>query len=277
MFKKILVPVDGSEGGFEALKMAIELQKMCDAELLILSVYREHRSWNSSVSLVNQDLTSSTDEALESFARHLGLVDVESLGAQLDAVARHADAAFDQIDFELLWRPEDDDVAALDVAPGQDVGERSRLFAEDESVDDQMVTDEERVDHRLARNVEGLEDESVGEAKKDPGDHEGLEILAKGRAGTFNAGFGAGRLRHDGFPEGRLASVTTAVTSGKDERAGGPPIGDGWARWSAAHRAQKPLHPATAARPEGRGEQKLEVPRRFAAGSLVEPSPEAFE
>lgn len=71
MFKKILVPVDGSEGGFEALKMAIELQKMCDAELLILSVYREHRLWNSSVSLVNQDLTSSTDEALESFAREV--------------------------------------------------------------------------------------------------------------------------------------------------------------------------------------------------------------
>jgi nucleotide-binding universal stress UspA family protein len=71
MFNKILVPVDGSEGGFEALKKAIELAKMCDAELLILSVYREHRLWKASVSLVNQELTSSTDEALEAFAKEV--------------------------------------------------------------------------------------------------------------------------------------------------------------------------------------------------------------
>ena len=72
MFNKILVPVDGSEGGFEALKKAIELAKLCDAELLILSVYREHRLWKASVSLVNQELTSSTDEALEALRAQIG-------------------------------------------------------------------------------------------------------------------------------------------------------------------------------------------------------------
>jgi nucleotide-binding universal stress UspA family protein len=71
MFNTILVPVDGSEAGFEALKKAIELQKLCDAELLILSVYREHNLWKASVSLVNQELTGSTDEALESFAKEV--------------------------------------------------------------------------------------------------------------------------------------------------------------------------------------------------------------
>ena len=71
MFNTILVPVDGSETGFEALKKAIELQKLCDAELLILSVYREHNLWKASVSLVNQELTGSTDEALESFAKEV--------------------------------------------------------------------------------------------------------------------------------------------------------------------------------------------------------------
>jgi nucleotide-binding universal stress UspA family protein len=71
MFKTILVPVDGSEKGFEALKKAIELQTLCAAELLILSVYREHNLWKASVSLVNQELTGSTDEALESFAREV--------------------------------------------------------------------------------------------------------------------------------------------------------------------------------------------------------------
>jgi len=69
MFNKILVPVDGSENGFEALKKAIELAKLCDAELLILSVFHEHKLWKASVSLVNQELTGSTDEALEAFAR----------------------------------------------------------------------------------------------------------------------------------------------------------------------------------------------------------------
>ncbi|MDH3446863.1 MAG: universal stress protein [Gammaproteobacteria bacterium] len=71
MFKKILVPVDGSQGGQQALDKAIELQKLCDAELLILSVYREHNLWKASVSMVNQELTASTDEALEAYAREV--------------------------------------------------------------------------------------------------------------------------------------------------------------------------------------------------------------
>ena len=71
MFNKILVPVDGSEAAQAALDKAIELQKLCDAELLILSVYVKHDMWKASISWVNQELTASTDEALESFAREV--------------------------------------------------------------------------------------------------------------------------------------------------------------------------------------------------------------
>lgn len=71
MFNKILVAVDGSKVAHEALEKAIELQKLCGAELLILSVYREHNLWKSSVSWVQQETTSSTDEALEQYAREV--------------------------------------------------------------------------------------------------------------------------------------------------------------------------------------------------------------
>lgn len=71
MFKRILVPMDGSENAVEALDKAIDLQRLCDADLFILSVYREHKLWNASVSVVNQKLTGSTDEALEQFAREV--------------------------------------------------------------------------------------------------------------------------------------------------------------------------------------------------------------
>jgi len=71
MFKKILVPVDGSEAAQAALDKAIELQQLCDAELLVLSVYREHNLWKASVTMVNPELTASTDPALESFAKEV--------------------------------------------------------------------------------------------------------------------------------------------------------------------------------------------------------------
>ena len=64
MFERILVAVDGSDSGMEALEMAIQLQKSFKSELLILSVYRAHNMWKASVSMVNPELTGSTDDAL---------------------------------------------------------------------------------------------------------------------------------------------------------------------------------------------------------------------
>ncbi|MCB1858832.1 MAG: universal stress protein [Gammaproteobacteria bacterium] len=71
MFEKILVPVDGSENSLVALNLAIKLEKACDSELFILSVYREHRLWKASVSMVNPELTASTDDALEAYAKEV--------------------------------------------------------------------------------------------------------------------------------------------------------------------------------------------------------------
>ena len=71
MFKKIVVAVDGSPGGKKALQVAIDLQKIHDAELLILAVYRTHNMWKASMTLINPELTESTDQALEEYAKEV--------------------------------------------------------------------------------------------------------------------------------------------------------------------------------------------------------------
>ena len=71
MYEKIVVAVDGSEGGKRALQTAIDLQKVHHGELLILAVYRTHNSWKASMTLVNPELTESTDQALEGYAKNV--------------------------------------------------------------------------------------------------------------------------------------------------------------------------------------------------------------
>ena len=69
MFEKIVVAVDGSKSGQNALQTAINLQKVHHSELLILAVYRTHNMWKASVTMVNHELTESTDKALEEYAK----------------------------------------------------------------------------------------------------------------------------------------------------------------------------------------------------------------
>lgn len=71
MFNKILVAVDGSNGAQKALEKAVELQKVCGSELLILSVYREHNLWKASVTFVYPEKTASTDNAMEQYAKEV--------------------------------------------------------------------------------------------------------------------------------------------------------------------------------------------------------------
>ncbi|WP_320822873.1 universal stress protein [Reinekea sp.] len=71
MFERILVAVDGSEYGQKALKTAVEMQKVFQSELLILTVYHEHRVWAASVSMVNPALTGSTDNVLQQYAKEI--------------------------------------------------------------------------------------------------------------------------------------------------------------------------------------------------------------
>lgn len=69
MFEKILVAVDGSDSGQIALETAVEMQKAFQSELLILTVYNEHNMWKASVSMVNPELTGSTDAVLQQYAK----------------------------------------------------------------------------------------------------------------------------------------------------------------------------------------------------------------
>ncbi len=66
MFKKILVPVDGSDKSIEALKLAVDLQNIHNSELLILTVYRHHSLLEASMSMVRGD---SNPEVMDNIMR----------------------------------------------------------------------------------------------------------------------------------------------------------------------------------------------------------------
>ncbi|SEG78543.1 universal stress protein [Marinobacterium lutimaris] len=71
MFKRILLPVDGSDGAFEALKVAVEMQKIHDAELMILSVYRHHSLREASMSMVRPREPEHMDDLMQSYSREV--------------------------------------------------------------------------------------------------------------------------------------------------------------------------------------------------------------
>ncbi|MCG8491243.1 MAG: universal stress protein [Sneathiellales bacterium] len=71
MFKKILVPVDGSEQSMTALKMAINLQDAHDFELLILTVFRHHSLLEASMSMVRAEEPEIMDDVLRSHASNV--------------------------------------------------------------------------------------------------------------------------------------------------------------------------------------------------------------
>lgn len=86
MFTRILVPFDGSKGATEALRKAVELKKLCDAELLVLTVYRHHAMLEASLSMVRaQDPPETLDDALRDHAREVaeqGKAIASKLGAE---------------------------------------------------------------------------------------------------------------------------------------------------------------------------------------------------
>jgi len=68
MFKKILVPVDGSKAALDALDAAVELQELTDAEIQILCVYKHHSLFEASLSMVRPENIDIPDEALSEYA-----------------------------------------------------------------------------------------------------------------------------------------------------------------------------------------------------------------
>jgi len=71
MFEKILVAVDGSDGANKALKLAVDLQKTCGGELLILTVYRHHSLLEASMSMVRPEDPELPDESMRNYAKEV--------------------------------------------------------------------------------------------------------------------------------------------------------------------------------------------------------------
>ena len=71
MFTRILVPFDGSKGGEQALKKAVDLAQLCDAEINILTVYRHHSMLEASFSMVRATNPGNMDDAMRDHAREV--------------------------------------------------------------------------------------------------------------------------------------------------------------------------------------------------------------
>ena len=68
MFRRMIVPVDGSERALEALDKAVELQRLTGAQLYVLCVYKHHSLFENSLSMLRQDDLQVPEDALREFA-----------------------------------------------------------------------------------------------------------------------------------------------------------------------------------------------------------------
>ena len=73
MFKRILVPFDGSTIAEKALEKAVQLAALTGAELFLLTVYRHHSMLEASFSMVRSTDPGNLDEVLRDHAQ--GVVD----------------------------------------------------------------------------------------------------------------------------------------------------------------------------------------------------------
>ncbi len=71
MFKRILVPVDGSVKALEALDKAVALQKLTHAEVMLLCVFKHHSLFEASLSMVRPGDLQIPDDALREYAREV--------------------------------------------------------------------------------------------------------------------------------------------------------------------------------------------------------------
>lgn len=71
MFERILVPYDGSRGGESAVVKAIDLARLCDASVTILTVYRHHGMLEASLSMVRPAEPGIMDDVLRRHASEM--------------------------------------------------------------------------------------------------------------------------------------------------------------------------------------------------------------
>ncbi len=85
MFKRIVVPYDGSKGAAKALETAVGLQKLCDGELLLLTIYRHHSYVEASLSMVRVEEPENLDDVLRGHAKQVvehGKAEAAKLGSK---------------------------------------------------------------------------------------------------------------------------------------------------------------------------------------------------
>ncbi|TCT04554.1 nucleotide-binding universal stress UspA family protein [Tepidamorphus gemmatus] len=80
MFRKILLPVDGSEPAMRALRVGADVAGRYGAALTVLCVYRHHGPLESSLSMVRPSDPVPPDRALSDFAHEV----VQAAAAELD-------------------------------------------------------------------------------------------------------------------------------------------------------------------------------------------------
>lgn len=96
MFKKILIPVDGSEPAMRALKLGADIAARYDAELSVLCVYRHHGPLESSLSMVRASDPTPPDKALSEFAREVvaaAAAELETIGVTARTVVKRGHPA----------------------------------------------------------------------------------------------------------------------------------------------------------------------------------------
>ncbi|MEP1216919.1 MAG: universal stress protein [Marinobacter sp.] len=71
MFKRILVAVDGSKSSFKAVDKAIALQKLTDAEIYLICVYKHHSLFEASLSIGRPDGMDIPDKVLSDYAKEI--------------------------------------------------------------------------------------------------------------------------------------------------------------------------------------------------------------
>jgi nucleotide-binding universal stress UspA family protein len=69
MFKRILVAFDGSKGAEAALDKGIDVAKLCDAELTVLTVFRHYSLLESSFSMIRPEEPEQIDDAMRRYAK----------------------------------------------------------------------------------------------------------------------------------------------------------------------------------------------------------------
>lgn len=89
MFRRILVPFDGSRGATAALEKAVELQKLCGAELFLLTVYRHHSLLEASLSMVRPSQPERMDDVMREHAEEV-VGEAKKLAERLGASAPRA-------------------------------------------------------------------------------------------------------------------------------------------------------------------------------------------